>query len=502
MVLCLLTIIVAGAAGPMQPGVRPLIFNLDASEFFVETFGPVAPETIDDYVATLADSAVSDLFVCVNMQRTNFRSQVWESDWDGYDPKGGDEQPFFSGIAPERGFEREWYRSSYRWSLRQVDYPARMLSAARANGMRGWISIRMNDAHYPDRPLHPYHSTFWRENGEWRLANTSLDYARPEVREHYLALLREVCERYDMDGLELDFMRHGHYFRPDDTHDGAVMMTEFVREARAVTKAAAAKRGHQVRLAVRVPSRPWIAAQRGLDAVRWSREGLVDLIVASPWWASSQSDVPIETWRGLVRDFGVEVAAALEDGVASGASKRRTLHVEEARGIALAALYRGADAFYLFNWFTGPLAEWPKPIYRNFLATASNVEALRALARRHPVTLVDPWAAGEPGAPKPLEHQGGVVNLRIPIGPAPQLADRVLIAVGVQSGSPPASVRLNSKPCSAAGKAGELLLYLVPPGAARDEYNLVQMQVDAATVLDWVEIRIEPGTDQAPTAHR
>jgi uncharacterized lipoprotein YddW (UPF0748 family) len=154
----------------------------------------------------------------------------------------------------------------------------------------------MNDAHYPKQALHPYHSTFWRAHPEWRLAQTSLDYGRKEVRDHYLALIGEILNKFDMDGLELDFMRHGYYFRPEETHGGRRVMTEFVREVRRLSDRASRRLRKPVPIAVRVPSTPWISAQRGLDAVAWARSGLVDLIVASPWWASTQSDVPVETW--------------------------------------------------------------------------------------------------------------------------------------------------------------------------------------------------------------
>lgn len=471
---------------------RPLLFNLDASEFFVGSFGPVEPATIDRYVAGLGATSVSDLFVCVNMQRTNYRSRVWESDWDGYNPAAGDDQPFFAGIAPTRAFEREWYRNSYQWSLKGVDYPQRVLSAAGSNGIRGWISVRMNDAHYPDRPLHPYHSTFWREHPKARLSQSSLDYFHADVRSHYLALIREVAERYDMHGLELDFMRHGHYFHPEQALEGAALMTELVREARRITKEAARRLAHPVKLAVRVPGSPWIATQRGLDAVEWSREGLVDLVVASPWWASSQSDISVESWRGLVRGYGVDVAVALEDGVSSGASGRRTLHVEEARGIALSSLHRGADAVYLFNWFTGPLVEWDKAIYKDFLSTASNQDALRSRARRFPVTLIDPFAAGEPGTPRPLAQTGPKRALRVPVGPLPLAGQRAFVALSLDAGNTPAEVRLNGRKCTPAGEEKDLLLFEVPPGALRPDHALVEMNVPEKAVLTWLEVRIVP----------
>ncbi|MBI3920113.1 MAG: formylglycine-generating enzyme family protein, partial [Armatimonadetes bacterium] len=75
-----------------------VIYNLDCSEYFVGTFGGVVPETIDKFVDEHAAAGVTDLFINVNAQRTNYHSDVWESYWDGYDPKAGDNQPFFEGI--------------------------------------------------------------------------------------------------------------------------------------------------------------------------------------------------------------------------------------------------------------------------------------------------------------------------------------------------------------------------------------------------------------------
>ena len=249
------TVAADSTARPLESRL-PVIFNQDSSEFFFGTFGPIEPETVDRYVDSLAGTGVTDLFICVNAQRTNFRSRAWESDWDGYNPELGDSQPFFTDIEPEGALARKLYKNTYAWSLTSVDYPERMLSRSHENGIRGWVSVRMNDAHYPKQPGHPYHSTFWREHPEWRLANTSLDYARPEVRRHYLNLVREVTERYDLDGLELDFMRHGYYFRPGEENAGSRVMTDFVREARAGVSQGAVRLRHPVDLAVRVRSRP------------------------------------------------------------------------------------------------------------------------------------------------------------------------------------------------------------------------------------------------------
>lgn len=79
-----------------------VIYNLDCTEFFVGSFGPVVPKTIDKFVDDHAAVGVTDLFINVNAQRTNYRSDVWEAWWDGYDPSLGDDQPFFEGIPQRR----------------------------------------------------------------------------------------------------------------------------------------------------------------------------------------------------------------------------------------------------------------------------------------------------------------------------------------------------------------------------------------------------------------
>ena len=81
----------SGAAESTTAPRSRVIYNLDCTEFFVGTFGPPVPETIDKFVDDHAAAGVTDLFINVNAQRANYRSGAWESFWDGYDPHGADE---------------------------------------------------------------------------------------------------------------------------------------------------------------------------------------------------------------------------------------------------------------------------------------------------------------------------------------------------------------------------------------------------------------------------
>ena len=115
-----------------------------------------------------------------------------------------------------------------------------------------------------------------------------------------MQLIRELAERYDFDGLELDWMRFGLHFRPGHEAEGAALLTEFTAEVRSVLNEWQRKRGHRIRLGARVPSRPETALGLGMDAVTWGRQGLVDMLVRLRS-CSSNRKFPWNTGDGCYR---------------------------------------------------------------------------------------------------------------------------------------------------------------------------------------------------------
>lgn len=61
----------------------------------------------------------------------------------------------------------------------------------------------------------------------------SYNYLVPEVYEHHLKLVREILSKWDMDGLELDWMRWAMHFPPGGELEGRQVLTRFVRDGRA-----------------------------------------------------------------------------------------------------------------------------------------------------------------------------------------------------------------------------------------------------------------------------
>lgn len=481
---------------------RRVIYNLDCTEVAYGTFGPPAPATIDKFADDHAALGVTDLFINVNAQRTNYDSDVWESFWDGYDPDKGSDQPFFDGAGAGKASIVRLISNFYSYHKQGCDYPQRMIDRCRRDKVSPWISIRMNDGHFPDLPKHPIHSKFWQAHPEWWL-QFGMDYEQPEVCENMMKLIREVCGRYDVDGIELDYLRFQMYFRPGREHEGAKIMTAFVKDVRKLTNAASKRVGHPVKLAVRVPTTPWIARMYGLEAVEWAKSGLLDLVIASPFWPSINSDIPIEAWKGCLIGTGVPVAFGLEGCMDAGFGPRNSTP-DEQRGAMISGIDRGADAIYFFNLFTNPYQFWPRSDYDAVIKAAASYDALAAAPRRHPITITSPWAAGEPGVANRLPYSGTNGAFRIHIGPKP-LAQRIArVELVIKENEKPVEVKVNSAECpfkelaeptylKTAGVSGDLpkrQVYDIPADAVSEGYNLVEVNSREPVTITWLEISV------------
>ena len=363
----------------------------------------------------------------------------------------------------------------------------------------------------------PDHSTFWREHPEWWVVpyrftdwyDRALNYGQQEVRDHYMALIREVCRRYDMDGLELDFMRFVRYFRPGHEQEGAELMNAFVADVRRVVEASAQRVGHKIELGVRVPTRPQTARGLGLDAIAWARQGLVDLIVAQSDFKSSDSDIAVELWKELLAGASVKLAAGFEDAIDSGGhvclwnmieTHQSRPTVQQARGLVLAALHRGADGIYLMNHHDGAHF-WDDvddglshtrsdvEIFRQYLKDIGSSEALRAKPRSHVVTRIYPRAEGEPAAAA-LPYTGRWGVFRLYIGPRPTTGQTTQVLLEIDNGEKPEQVRLNGTLCSWRQTDGNWHTYEVEVESVNDGYNVVEVGADREVKITWVEIAV------------
>ncbi|MCL1793968.1 MAG: hypothetical protein FWG34_08860 [Oscillospiraceae bacterium] len=499
-----------------------LIINEDNSHFYSQKPGkPAEAENIRAFIDQYENTCVTELFLCVNCMRASYDSKIFDPIWKGFDPNGGLGQPYFDSLGEEE--RKNFYLWPYNANLLNgsgKNVYCDWIGMCRERKISPWISMRMNDVHYAHNENHPIHSEFWRHHPERRRADyksgedNQLDFGREDVREYSLAFIREIADTFDMDGLELDWMRFGLHFKPGFEQQGVGILNQFTRDVRKILDAAEQKRGHKIGLAARVPSRPGTALGLGFDACAWACEDLVDLLIVTPFFATAETDMPIELWKQLLRGTKTKLAAGLEILIQPHPNTERLFNgMETLRGMAWSYLNRGADAIYLFNYMhTGKDIDGIAELYSEFTAFSDHsgyaamlneigdIEAMRGKNRRHVVTYSDMWAPGEPrGHLLPAELNSGWSSFRIHIGEAPPKDQKAFAVIGIKAedGADAFELRVNGAKCEKSDFSVRIEpvppetqhSYEIPPGALHDGHNLVEMCGGRGDLV-WVEINI------------
>ena len=179
---------------------------------------------------------------------------------------------------------------------------------------------------------------------DWDI-RTGKDYAYPEVRDYAYSIISELFERFDVDGVEMDFNRHPGVFRREEAYQNRYLMTDLVRRVRSRLDEVGAERGRHLKLAVRVAPTLANSERMGLDVSKWMADGLVDTVVAGVGWIPFE--MPIGEFVEEARGTGCAVYGCLE-------GLRPLVDDNALRGAAYRYWEAGADGIYLYNYFTLP----------------------------------------------------------------------------------------------------------------------------------------------------
>jgi YVTN family beta-propeller protein len=348
---------------------RRLIYNCDGGNTFIYDDPPMTPDNVHKYVDEVAAAGATTFFMCPNIgMDVNFPSEVGGMIGSHASPAL---EAKFTGGTGLKTLERSVV--NMRALVEAGHDPMKtVLDRARKKGMEAFVTFRPNEVHCveheanADRAEQLLLSQFWLDHPEWRIGkagdplpqvyldilgpNTSpvvagwlaagLDFGMAEVRAHRLAQLRECCERYDIDGLDIDFQRFPMYFKPGEEMKHVETMTGWLREVRAMTQEVGAKRGRPLLLSARVMARPAQNLAIGLDPVTWVKEDLLDFIVVSHYLHNNFA-LPIKEYRKLFPDK-LPLYASIEV-----APDRDTY-----RNIARQLWQDGVDGILLYNFFT------------------------------------------------------------------------------------------------------------------------------------------------------
>ena len=359
-----LTPLTAESGAPAAvPRKHRFIYNSDGNNMLIYKDYPMKPADLYSYVDEVADSQVTSLFISPNFgMAVTYPTEVGDLIGTHASPE------LAAGITPDAAKKSSALGIMNTRALIDagVDAVGPVIDRAHEKGMEAFMSWRLNEVHSVEQEDSLIFSRFWKQHPEWRIGKAGdpmpqvyhdivgpnvhpivsswlpggLDFAVPEVRDHRLAQLRECCERFDLDGLELDFQRFPMFFKPGEEAQHIATMTAWMREVRSMTNEAGEKRGRPILLCARIMARPEQNRAIGLDPIQWAHEGLLDFVIVSHYL---RNDYPlsIRAYRELL-PTDMPLYASIEVAPTADAFRRLARQLWEDQ----------VDGIYLFNFFT------------------------------------------------------------------------------------------------------------------------------------------------------
>ena len=227
-----------------------------------------------------------------------------------------------------------------------------LLDGLRKAGKETFITFRTNDVHNPTDENQWNTPKIRREHPDFIVDIEAakagkedwmiycLDYSRPEVRDYFLAIFRELVGRYELDGFLLDWMRFPRHLSgtPEKVWEKRTLITDFMSEA------AELFRKNGVTPAARIPTSLVGCRTMGLDIAEWTRRGLVEFLVASPF-LTTDFWMPLDEMRKEIADAPVPIYGAFDFNHAAQD------HCPESLRATATSLYDcGFDGIYVFNF--------------------------------------------------------------------------------------------------------------------------------------------------------
>ena len=213
------------------------------------------------------------------------------------------------------------------------------------HGMKFIADVRMNDRHGPRNGIS-------KDHPEWIFMGSANDYALEEVRNAMLAFNLEVLDAYEVDGIEYDYMRWCHMFKPGEGKQNAHLLTEFTRQTRQQLDEAAERRGcDRLELGVRVPQLIGECEHLGFDIATWIKEGLVDYVVPSDFMHIDMN-MKTDDFVKLAEGTDCEIYPAIHNRISMDGPNEhyRLMNLANMRAAAQNFYGFGADGISPYNY--------------------------------------------------------------------------------------------------------------------------------------------------------
>ncbi len=271
------------------------------------------------------------------------------------------------------GQEQEVWKSYINWRIMRMvkdahamgtDQVREVIKRGREMGMPVIPSLKMQDStpqygercgwlkwrHGADVTLGEGDDRFPNHGTEW-----CLDYTNEAVREDKKALLREMLEDYQADGIELDFMFFPLYFRKGETEAGIPVMNRFVADIRAMANEIGEAQGRKIPIMARVWHRRDDNLNIGLDVESWIADGSIDMAVGQIPHMLLDTGVTDGKWLADAAN-AAGISAYLRPGRQLQDPRASTASIEMFRAFGQTLDWQGFAGMYL-GYLPWPFAE-------------------------------------------------------------------------------------------------------------------------------------------------
>ncbi|MDR2079064.1 MAG: hypothetical protein LBP74_05025 [Treponema sp.] len=504
-----------------------IMFNEDWMHFYLtrhENHIKPGEEELRDFIYQYRGTQITDFSLNVNGTISSFPSKTLESFVDKYRKTTENNGPVdyretFADIC------------SHIFAVKGLDHYAIWIKALREINIRPWISIRMNDCHGnleegPDIRRSEFvnaHPELWRirHRRPTEYFDKCLDYLKAEVSGRIYSYIEEVLDRYDPDGLELDFTREILCFPPGYEAMGRRALYDLMKRIKALTLEYTKKRNHKIAIGVLVHASPITNLNAGLDIALWARDCLVDVVVALPRWETINTDIPIGIWKELLPPSvqfgsGQQILIRPYREYKNKNTPASITTMAMAFGQAAASLSCGADFIYLYNYMdmqsvdssvgNPPQSVIEKNCQEILFKNLGALESVLKMKRRHVLSYDDSinyWEAAASVLPLKLRADGPFRNIRIVTGTIPAKA-KVSLVLGIQSDQPLTGeefeVYVNSRALrlSGLGDLNEAVCDLpayrfeIPADTFIENFVVAEIKAKKQAAVHYAEVVVEP----------
>lgn len=499
----------AAERGKMKKRRRRVIYNNDGCDvFFTRLSSP--DEFLSQRIVPALDTQVDSVFYCTQVTTLYSHDTEVAERWDGLvDANHSTNEHAMNGRNNMR-----MLRAAGKDCLELV------VETCRQAGLEVFWSHRVNDIHDSMPSCDHLLSQWKRDHPEYLMGSpedahtypmshprywwSAMDFEKPAVPDYLCRITEEICRRYDVDGIEMDYFRMPMFFRPNLTNEDASadqveILTAFQRRIRQMAYEQGTRRGRPILVAARVPITRERCQHVGIDIETWLDEDLLDVLNTEAGYVPFT--MPTRELVKLGHAHGVPVYPTIS------ASGMEPPHNTDAhwRGVAANIWHAGADGVYLFNTFPGT------PGHPHFTQLGDP----KKLARMSKVFLIDNVLVTDgdikqgiiqPYIPIELDSSGNPCEVILPVGDDVAGAARarrienasLRIRFTGRGAEAVVSVRLNGAPIEPAQDDGEWVSYRVDPSRYRHGDNTLEFRVTsccAATpkpiAVASVELRVD-----------